>query len=143
MRNLLFLNNKRTVFGLCLLIVLCTLGCRKIFPLKFIENQITDDINGWLIKPVKTSSRAILILPGASGYDERYKDLAMYFVDREWNVLILDYYQNGKNIKRQSAISSNKKDYSESAASNEQWDFNTILSETIDIIGFYYVSCFV
>jgi len=52
-----------------------------------------------------TSHKSILILTGASGYDENYMKMAQQFQAEGWNTLVLDYYRNELDLPEKSVFS--------------------------------------
>ena len=53
-------------------------------------------VHGKLVRAAVNRRRALLILPGASGYRDDYLEFARRFPD--WNALVLDYYRGGADV---------------------------------------------
>ena len=102
--------SRGTTMCICCLALYLLMCCNVLFPITFIPNKITENVYGYLSQN-PTSHKSILILTGASGYDETYMKMAQQFQAEGWNTLILDYYRNGLDLPGKSVFSGTAEDY--------------------------------
>jgi len=73
-------------------------GCSS--PPGFIENQLADDLHGYYISNQDEVGPGILLLVGGSGYKPIYSEIASYFANEGYKVLIADHFGGGDDWKR-------------------------------------------
>ncbi len=89
--------------SLCILLLLLAVGCSIVAPVSFPSVEISEKVYG-VLTLAPSSQKTVLILPGASGFDEGYEEFAENFRRVGWNALIVDYYRNGKDLPSASVF---------------------------------------